>query len=138
MIKIHSVNAFHMIKKVFIATTISSLATGMICCGLWMIISGVNWFAIPIMIILFCVNAIISGGVSSAFYKLLRGKSLLLSIYLGNLTPLCAFLTFQAATSDASMKGWYVIFIIGWMALSMIPSLISTLLLEKLNKQISN
>lgn len=120
-----------MFRRIFIASLLCGIGTGIVCSLIWLLISGVNWFVFPIIMGLFLTNACLAGLISSLLYLKCRVKSLFLSLYLGNTIPLCIYLLISFFQADASMEAWYLLFLIGWIVISAVPAMITRVLIKK-------
>lgn len=125
------INNTNMFKRIFIASFLCGIVTGIVCCLLWLLISGVNWFGFSPIIITFIANGCLAGLISYLLYVKCRLKSLSLSLYLGNTIPLCVCLLIIFFQADASTEAWPLLFLFGWLLLSVIPAIITRVLLQR-------
>jgi len=119
-----------MFRRLFIASVLCGIGTGIVCSLIWLSVSGVDWFVFPIIIGIFLTNACLAGLISSLLYLKCRVKSLFLSLYLGNTIPLSSYLLISFFQAGPSLEAWYLLYLIGWIVISVVPALITRVLLK--------
>lgn len=108
-------------RAIFIASSLCCLFTCVLCSIIWMVISGVNWFGFIVLDLVFTVNAFLCGIVATSIQWMFSRLPTTIILYLGNIIPfgILFLISFCIATQDA--EGWYLLFLIGWLIMSIIP-----------------
>lgn len=121
-------------QLIFVASSLCSLFTCIFCSIIWMAISEVNWLGFLIIDLAFIVNACLCGIIATLIHCMFSRLSVTMILYLGNIIPFGIFLliSFCIATQDA--EGWFLLFLIGWLLMSIIPVAITSYIVNsKLN-----
>ena len=128
-----------MTKKILLACTCSSLCTGIIASILWLAISGVNWLGFFAIDAVFLINGLLSGAIASFIQGQFKHFPIMLSLYLGNTIPLGVLLLVLFLKAEPSMEAWFLMFLIGWLIVSIIPTAIALVLHSvRNNRNITN
>lgn len=119
------------VKEIIIASALCGLCTGIFCSILWLAISGVNWFGFLAIDLAFLLNACLGGIIAMFIHSKSCRMPIGLSIYIGNTLPLSLYLLYSFSAADASTEAWYLMFLVGWLIISVIPAVIASSLLRK-------
>lgn len=96
-----------------------------------MAVSGVNWFGFLVLDLAFTVNACLCGIIASSIHWIFNRIPIPLVLYIGNIMPfgILFLISFCIATQDA--EGWYLLFLIGWLIMSIIPVAVTSYIVDK-------
>lgn len=118
-------------QLIFIASSLCSLFTCVLCSIIWMVISGVNWFGFIVLDLAFIANAFLCGIVSAAIHSMFSRLYITLTLYFGNITPLGTFLLISFCIATPDVKAWFLLFLIGWLIMSIIPVAVTSYIVNK-------
>lgn len=118
-------------KKILIASICCSLCTGIIASILWLAISEVNWFGFFAIDVVFLINGFLSGAIASCIQTLFKRFPIMLSLYLGNTIPLGVLLLVLFFMAKPSMEAWFLLLLIGWLIISIIPTVITSFFVKE-------
>lgn len=118
-------------RAIFIASSLCSLFTCVLCSLIWMALSGVNWFGFIVLDLAFLVNGCLCGIVASGFHAMFNRLPIPLVLYLGNIIPLGIFFIISFCISPSDLRAWYLLFLVGWMIMSIIPVAVASSIVNK-------
>ena len=118
-------------RKIIISSALCGLCIGIICSLLWLAISGFNWFGFFVIDLLFGGNACLGGIIAALIHSKFKLIPITIALYIGNALPISILLLCSLIVADASMEGWYFLFLIGWLIGAAIPAAITRVLMEK-------
>lgn len=123
----------HTTRKIIISSIVCGICTGIICSLLWLAISGVNWIGFLEIDLFFLINACLGGIIAALIHSKFSRCPIFVDLYIGNTLPAGIFLLFFLLIADHSTKAWGLVFLIGWLIISLIPVAITSILLKILN-----
>lgn len=96
-----------------------------------MAVSGVNWFGFIVLDLAFLINACLCGIVATSIQWMFSRLPTTIILYLGNIIPfgILFLISFCIAPQDA--EGWYLLFLIGWLIMSIIPVAVTSFIVNK-------
>ena len=118
-------------QSIFIASSLCCLFTYVLCSIIWMVTSGVNWFGFVMLDLAFIANACLCGIVATSIQWMFSRIPTTIVMYLGNIIPfgILFLISFCIAPQDA--EGWYLLFLIGWLIMSIIPVAVTSYIVNK-------
>ena len=122
-------------RKIIIASIVCGICTGILCSLLWLAISGVNWFGFFEIDLFFLINACLGGIIAALIHRKFNCIPITLDLYIGNSLPIGIFLLYSFFLADPSTEAWYLLSIIGWLIISIIPAAITSSFIKKLNDE---
>lgn len=108
-------------RAIFIASSLCSLFTCVLFSVIWMV---------PLDLA-FLVNACLCGIVASGFHTMFSRLPIPLVLYLGNIIPLGIFFIISFCISPSDLRAWYLLFLIGWLIMSIIPVAVASSIVNK-------
>lgn len=96
-----------------------------------MAISGVNWFGFPVLNLAFIANAFFCGNIAAFIKWMFSRIPATMVLYLGNIIPLGAFLLISFCIAPPDVEAWYLLFLIGWLFISIIPVAVTSYIVNK-------
>lgn len=118
-------------QLIFIASFLCSLLTCIISSVIWMAISGVNWLGILVLDFAFIVNACLCGIMATFIYCMFSRLPVSMMLYLGNIIPFGVFLLVSFCMATPDVSAWYLLFLIGWLVMSIIPVAVTSYIVNK-------
>ena len=119
------------IHLIFVASFICSLLTCVFCSIIWMAISGVNWLGLLVIWLAFVINACLCGSTATLIHLMFSRLPITMTLYLGNVIPLGIYLFTSYCISPPSVEAWYLLFLIGWIFMSIIPVAVTICIVNK-------
>lgn len=118
-------------QLIFVASFLCSLFTCIFCSVIWMAISGVNWLGIFVLDLAFIVNAGLCGIMATFIRSVFSSLPTSMILYLGNIIPFGVFLLISFCISTPDVSAWYLLFLIGWLVMSIIPVVVTSYIVNK-------
>lgn len=118
-------------REIVIASALCGLCTGIFCSILWLAFSGVNWLGFFAIGLAFLLNACLGGLIAMFIHSKFSRTPISLAIYIGNALPLGLYLLCSFFAADASTEAWFLIFLVGWLIISVIPAVMASSVIRK-------
>lgn len=96
-----------------------------------MAVSGVNWFGFVVLDLAFIANACLCGIVATSIQWMFNRIPIPLVLYVGNIMPFGIFLFISYCIATPSVKALYILFLIGWLIMSIIPVAVTSYIVNK-------
>lgn len=113
-------------RKIIISSALCDLCIGVLCSALWQ----AEWFAFLVIVFVFLINGCLGGIITAFFHSKFKRIPITIALYIGNILPIGILLLCSLIVADASMEGWYLLFLIGWLIGAIIPAVITGALIE--------
>ena len=118
-------------RLIFIASFLCGLFTYIFCSIIWVAISGVNLLGFPVLNLAFIANAFICGNIAAFIKWMFSRIPVTMVLYFGNIIPMGAFLLISFCIAPPDVEAWYLLFLVGWLFISIIPVAVTSYIVNK-------